>query len=89
MALRHLNPHIHQHIRQKLAARRARLVRRGTPPHQRAVHRNVLLLPRLVDRRANRLIHPDSRAGTPRHRSRLAIYHRIGVPGLGTGSGGS
>ena len=25
MALRHLNPHIHQHIRQKLAARRARL----------------------------------------------------------------
>mgnify|MGYP006914558158 CR=1 FL=1 len=128
MALRHLNPHIHQHIRQKLAARRARLVRRGTPPHQRAVHRYVLFLPRLVDRRANRLIHPDGRGvallcdhrvhlarhqsrlkraihqqqqrfhqiveprqprGTPRHRSRLAIYHRIGVPGLGTGSGGS
>ena len=80
MALRHLNPHIHQHIRQKLAARRARLVRRGTPPHQRAVHRYVLLLPRLVDRRANRLIHPDGRGVAllrdyrvhlARHQSRL------------------
>jgi len=49
MALRHLNPHIHQHIRQKLAARRARLVRRGAPPLPRAGYGKMRTLQALRD----------------------------------------
>ena len=54
LQLRQMNPQEHQHVRHKLARRGARFMRRGIPPRQGAVKRNVLLLPRLVDGRANR-----------------------------------
>ncbi len=68
LQLRQMNPQEHQHVRHKLARRGARFMRRGIPPRQGAVKRNVLLLPRLVDGRANRAFYRQRRrAVSPRN----------------------
>ena len=68
LQLRQMNPQEHQHVRHKLARCGARFMRRGIPPRQGAVKRNVLLLPRLVDGRANRAFYRQRRrAVSPRN----------------------
>ena len=80
---RQMNPQEHQHVRHKLARRGARFMRRGIPPRQGAVKRNVLLLPRLVDGRANRAFYRQRRRAVPPRNGRVDFHrHAARLNGL-------
>ena len=83
LQLRQMNPQEHQHVRHKLARRGARFMRRGIPPRQGAVKRNVLLLPRLVDGRANRAFYRQRRRAVSPRNGRVDFHrHAARLNGL-------
>lgn len=78
-----MNPQEHQHVRHKLARCGARFMRRGIPPRQGAVKRNVLLLPRLVDGRANRAFYRQRRRAVSPRNGRVDFHrHAARLNGL-------